>query len=351
MTPKQPLIQTTPVAPRSTRSPRLKDIAQSLGVSPATISNVFNRPEIVAPELRERVLTHARSIGYFGPDPKARAMRRQEVTELAVVFHHDLGYALTDAQSVTFLRGVASELDRRKLALQLIPQMGRAGLWSAAFSTTADALIVHDQVPPELLPQLCAIRKPLALIDAQVPGVSSVGVDDAGGAQEAMAYVLSKSPDLVVICSLPLGKPEAERVQRTRDLADAISIAGRRLVGYWRALGEAGVADSAVLMVTVSDLEPESAAKSVRAVLQQAAASKQRVGVVCMSDRMALAVEAERTPALIALVGFDDIEQASAHGLTTVRQDSFAKGIQAVRIALDGHPSVLLPTQLVIRKT
>jgi FAD/FMN-containing dehydrogenase len=44
--------------------PTLATIAAALGVSRMTVSNAFNRPDQLSPELRERVLAKAAELGY-----------------------------------------------------------------------------------------------------------------------------------------------------------------------------------------------------------------------------------------------------------------------------------------------
>lgn len=339
---------------KDSKRPTLNSIAQALGVSRATVSNAFNRPEIVAEALRERILEHARTQGYFGPDPMARAMRRSEIEEVAVVFHHDLSYALQDPQSVQFLRGVVSELDRRQLVLQLIPKMGRRGLLSAAFQTTADALIVHAEIPLELMPQLKAIHKPLVLVDRFIPGITSIGIDDQQGARAAMEYVLSKSPQTLVIACLPVGQEERQVLMQDPSRLHGGSVGGMRLAGYLQALHAAGFPLSQTMLLEIDDEQPEQAAPSTLDLIRSSP-TPQSVGIVCMSDRMALSIwreiKAKGLPSPCALIGFDDIPEAAAAGLSTIRQNSFLKGEQAVRMALDGLDSALLPVELLIRST
>ncbi len=336
------------------KRPTLNSIAHDLGISRATVSNAFNRPNVVAPALLERILAHAQGQGYFGPDPMARAMRRHEVHEVAVIFHHDLSYALQDSQSVQFLRGVASELDRRQLVLQLIPKMGRRGMLPAAFQTTADALIVHADVPQELMPQLEAVHKPLVLVDRFFNGITSIGIDDLQGSRTAMEYLLSKAPDRVIIASLPVGANEKPVIMHDPFSVTSGSVGGMRLAGYLQALRSAGFPTDHVNLIEIDDDEPEKAAQDTLAALANFPAAT-TTGIACMSDRMALSICREiqggRFPAPCALVGFDDIPEAEVAGLTTIRQDSFLKGEHAVRVALDGLDSVLLPVELVVRST
>ena len=62
------------VTPRVT----LQTIADRLGVSRMTVSNVFSRPDQLSDELRLRVLLAAEELGYVGPDPTARGSRADD---------------------------------------------------------------------------------------------------------------------------------------------------------------------------------------------------------------------------------------------------------------------------------
>src|SRR3954453_18759364 len=64
----------------------LADLAAHLGVSRTTVSNAYNRPNQLSPKLRERVLAAARDLGYGGPDPMARGLRRGQTGSLRPVF-------------------------------------------------------------------------------------------------------------------------------------------------------------------------------------------------------------------------------------------------------------------------
>ncbi|HEV2742840.1 MAG TPA: LacI family DNA-binding transcriptional regulator, partial [Rubrobacter sp.] len=58
------------------RRATLKEVAADVGVSPATVSNAYNRPDQLSEELRGRIMEAARRLGYAGPDPTARGLRR-----------------------------------------------------------------------------------------------------------------------------------------------------------------------------------------------------------------------------------------------------------------------------------
>ena len=110
------------------RKVTLQTIAESLGVSRTTISNAYNRPDQLAPELRERVLATAAELGYPGPDPAARRLRSGGREAIGLLFTESLGYAFNDPGAVRFLQGFSRATEEAGLALLLLPGFaGREG--------------------------------------------------------------------------------------------------------------------------------------------------------------------------------------------------------------------------------
>src|SRR3954452_8107072 len=94
---------------RSARAARvtLSEVAEAAGVSVMTASYTYNQPGRVSERSRARVLEAAARLGYAGPDPKARSLRRGSANALGVVLGEHLSYAFDDAGAVSFLAGVA----------------------------------------------------------------------------------------------------------------------------------------------------------------------------------------------------------------------------------------------------
>ena len=344
-------ITTPPIRRRLT----LGDVATALGVSRATVSNAFSRPDQLSTQLREQILQRSRELGYFGPDPAARALRRPSLHEVAVIYHHGLSFALNDPLSMMFLQGVAGELDRRGLSLQLIPKLGRDLELATAFQTTADALIVHAEIGPELAPEVLGARKPLVLVDTHVTGVPTVGIADRHGAATAMAYALERRPDRVLAVCFALNEAQRTEVYGAAgEPAPSPSVAVERRVGFLRAATRLGWQAGQIDWIEIEDLDPDRTSEQLIG-LQAGMAPGSRVAVVAMTDRMALATLAQvrqwRGVELVAAVGFDDIPAAAAAGLTTIRQDARRKGELAVCTVLDRLASTELPVELVQRET
>src|ERR687895_1245056 len=85
------------------RRATLKEVAEELGVAPSTVSNAYNRPDQLSAALRERVLEAARRLGYPGPDPLARGLRRGRAGAIGLVYDSRLSYAVRDPAAVAFL--------------------------------------------------------------------------------------------------------------------------------------------------------------------------------------------------------------------------------------------------------
>src|ERR1700754_601172 len=106
-----------------TTRPTLATIAAELGVSRMTVSNAFNRPDQLSPELRERVLATARELGYGGPDPGARALSRGKTGSIGVIFDAPLTAAFSDPAAVEVMHGVALVCEERELGMALVPRI------------------------------------------------------------------------------------------------------------------------------------------------------------------------------------------------------------------------------------
>lgn len=339
---------------KATGKLRLLDVAAALGVSRTTVSNAFNRPEQLSKTLREDIIRKSKELGYLGPDPAARALRRSGIHEVAVVFHQDLSYVLSDPLSINFLQGVAKELDARQLSLQLIPNLGRNAHFDAALQTTANALIFHGEIATDIPLEIKSMHKPLVLVDAFSEGTTSISIQDRNGAALAMNHVLGYQPDEIIVLSFPINAED--RVQILTEIVPprSVFIAGERMAGYVSAAREAGFPLNRIHWLEIDESTPENAGEQIERIRDKLELGS-RIGIVAMSDRIALA--ARKTVAawtdlqIVSIIGFDDIPFAATAGLTTIRQDAYRKGELAVQALLDGVIPSPLSVSLVIRET
>jgi DNA-binding LacI/PurR family transcriptional regulator len=339
---------------RSEPAVTLATIAEALGVSRTTVSNAYNRPDQLSPELRERVLQTARELGYSGPNPVARTLSRGETGSIGVVLDYPLTRAFTDPATVGFLHGVAAGCEERGFGLSLVPQI--AGRDAALVqSALVDGFVVY--CTPEEDPRLHAVRDrrlPFVLVDYP-PGAGprTVNIDDRGAAQVVAEHLTGLGHrDFGVI--VPSDRPATTAAEAQR--AAVRHVDSERLAGWEAGVRAAGIDWDRVPVGIAADSTRESGRRAAAALLDRAA---RPTAIVALSDELALGVldaSAERgidVPAELSVAGFDDVPEAalSIPSLTTVRQPHLRKGADAVRLLLDGRApqSVHLPTELVLR--
>src|SRR5918997_4571195 len=125
------------VSGRFRRRATAKEVAAEAGVSPATVSNAYNRPDQLSPEVRERIFAMARDLGYAGPDPVARGLRGRRTGVMGVLYPDRLSYAFADPVSVMFLEGVSEAAEEAGLGLLLVPGTPREERGLAAVGEAA----------------------------------------------------------------------------------------------------------------------------------------------------------------------------------------------------------------------
>src|SRR4051794_41965932 len=87
--------------------PTMADVARTAGVSPMTVSYTYSRPARVSAAAAAKVRAAAAELGYPGPHPAARSLRRGRAGSLGFVLGERLTYAFDDPQAARFLSGVA----------------------------------------------------------------------------------------------------------------------------------------------------------------------------------------------------------------------------------------------------
>ena len=343
----------------------LADVAKHLGVSRTTVSNAYNRPDQLSPKLRDKVLAAAGELGYCGPDPMARGLRRGKTGALGLVFDQPLTYAFTDPAATLFLQGMAAGLEEHGAALAIIPRVPEGPERSAEVvrSALVDGYMMFCTAPDD--PRLSAVRTrglPYVLIEYDEPGAAQVQIDDVAGAEAAARHLVDLGHRRVGIVT-PYGDgvvpgPEAQADARWR-------VQAGRLAG-WRAGLEAAGVDWSTVPVARSGERPVGygipavAAHGARAAAHLLDRADRPTAILATSDMLALGVlqaAVERgidVPGELSVVGFDDIPQAatSAPPLTTVSQPHVEKGRAAVRLLASGADpadSVLLPCRLMVR--
>src|SRR5690348_2391943 len=179
-----------------TKTPTVYDVAEKAGVSIATVSFAFRRPERVKESTREAVLAAAHELGYV-PNASARGLAQRRTGALGL-YAYD--YLLTEAPIEATPRDFPLYVDEVQRGMQLecwrqgLALMAGGGPSSATVVTDiagrVDGLAVFLQTVPLADLQVIARRIPVVEVSEPVldDGLSHVTVDNAGGVRRITTH-------------------------------------------------------------------------------------------------------------------------------------------------------------------
>lgn len=327
---------------------RLRDVAEHAGVSVKTVSNVVHANPSVSPATRAKVQRSITALGYV-PNMSARSLRtgRSGLVGLAVPRVSDPYFARVAAAVIdaAAARGISV------LVEQTGGDPGRENdVMLGRRPTIVDGLVFSPIAVSQRAVDEASPMVPLVLLGEhlQASQRSRVAVDNVAASAQAVGHLLGTGRRRIAAVGAKRGSTAA-----TAEL---------RLAGYHRALTEAGVDADPALEVPVDEFTREAGIRAVDALV---AAEVTFDALFCFNDLLALgALEALRrhgrsVPAEVAVVGFDDIEEArhADPPLTTVAPDLQVLAEAAVDSIVgrlddpstpEGH-SVVVPHRLVVR--
>ncbi|WP_210528221.1 LacI family DNA-binding transcriptional regulator [Rubellimicrobium arenae] len=337
---------------------RLRDVAEAAGVSQGTASNVFNRPDLVREEVRERVREAARVLGYAGPSPKGRLLRAGKAHAIGVAAAEPLDYFFADPWARRLMTEIASVCHARGAGLALVSVAEDHGLAWSIESALVDGFLLRCG-GRELLVEI-AQRRGLPFValslDTSEPDVPAVDIDDFGGARDAARHLVDLGHRRFAILGIGVGDgsgrstPDEVRATRFVNVRE-------RARGYWAALAEAGIKDTDVPFLSTRN-DQASVAAAMEALFE--GAEPPPTAVLAMSDLVALAAldwlgaRGWHVPSDVSVVGFDGVPEAAAAipALTTVEQPYRQIAERSVRAILDDDLPVgreVLPLRLLVR--
>ncbi|WP_300266860.1 LacI family DNA-binding transcriptional regulator [Microbacterium sp.] len=303
----------------------VRDVAVAAGVSVGTVSNVLNRPEKVAPATVERVMAAIDELGFVRNDA-ARQLRAGSSRSIGMIVL-DAGNpffaavargaeARADADGLSVLLGNSDENAAREAGyLELFREQRVNGV-----------LITPASDATENLERLRGAGIPVVLVDHEIAGseLCSVSVDDVEGGYLAAEHLLQQGRRRLAFVG---GPPTIAQVTN-------------RLEGARRAVAEvAGARLEVIEMPTLTVLNGRAAGEAI--VAREAADRPD--AIFAANDLLAVGLVQGltilgglRVPDDIALIGYDDIDFASATvvPLSSVRQPAEEIGHTAVELLL-----------------
>ncbi|MGP4004993.1 LacI family DNA-binding transcriptional regulator [Streptomyces sp. 4N124] len=317
----------------------IHDVARAAGVSPATVSRVFNGGN-VTPARALSVQQAAAALG-FAPNRLARSLRKQRSSVIALIipdienpFFTSLARGVEDAAQRTSLSVVLCNSDedtdkeRRYLEVALGEQM--AGVIVAVASqdeTDLEPLITRG------VPVVAVDRRPR---DADV---DAVRVDDQHGGEVATRHLLRSGYRRIACITGPAGASTSEE----------------RLAGYRAALHAAPGAVVDNDYVRHADFRVDGGREAMRELL---AMDQPPDAVFVTNNLMTIGVldalgEVGRTPPGIGVLSFGDVPWASLvrPSLTAVELPSYELGRAAADMLLQRMDGGQAPLQTVVLRT
>lgn len=327
------------------RGVSIAQVAARAGVGVGTVSRVLNGNTRVSDATRQRVLQVMEMLDYR-PSRLASGLSRGRTGSVAVLVPF-----VTRPSVVTRLAGVLAVLtsegiDSVVCDIETADQRDRR-LEALTQRHSADGVVIVSlPIPRESVQRLRQMHIPVVAVDADIPGVPRVLIDDLAGGRMATEHLLG------------LGHTRIGFIGDEREGRLGFVSTARRLAGYRQALLAAGVAcDPGLIRRGPHGAEPAAAmageliASPWPPTAIFAASDTQAMGVLRAADQAGLSV-----PHDLSVIGFDDIEAAEMLRLTTVRQPlrtSGVKGAEMICAVLAGHPRPavreLLPLEVVPR--
>ena len=315
----------------------IRDVAAQAGVSPATVSRVFTRPDTVAADTRRRVIAVADELNYT-PHPVARSLAQGRTGTIGIVVPD-----IANSFSAVTIKAVQKEARRDGFTL-FVAGSDEFALdeerWAQAMAAQVDGLLlVSPQMSDDTLLALAGMT-PVVMTNRLLDGIPAVLTDAYEATGHAVEHLCALGHRELVYLAGPDGYSNEVRLRGFRD-----------------ACGRLGIA--------ASELGPFSARFSAGLRAGDLALASSATGVVAYNDEVAVGVInrlADRgvsVPHDVSVVGHDDTQLAEMvmPRLTTVRIPAAAAGAAAVGMLLDMvagrdgvvHGPLRLPGELVVR--
>ena len=325
----------------------IREVAESAGVSYATVSHVINNTRVVTPETRERVLAAMSALNYR-PNALARSLRQGKTNSLGLVLPDSANPFFAEIsrsiEAEAFNKGYSvflcnTELDtqRELFYVDVLSKKQVDGIIFVAAGDQADSLdfLVRENMP-------------VVMIDRDLPNVKVDAVlpDHELGGTLATRHLIELGHTRIACIAGP----------------SSITPSAERIIGYRKALEQANIPYDENLVIR-GDYHAQSGMEITKSILQM---DPRPTAIFALNDLMAIgalraAAEAGCSiPKDLAVVGYDDLEisQFTNPPLTTIAQPKHEIGVQAVNLLVerisqkDRPPSrLVLPPELIVRRS
>lgn len=328
---------------------RMKDIAEVVGVSPATVSLVLNNKPGAGDDLRERIMKTARELGYTAP----RSSKAGSLCLLHIARHGHTVNRDHDVFIADYIEGLGQGAKQSGYSLEILTFKTTPieRILEVALGSSAEGFIVlGTELSPQDVESFSVLRKPLVFIDTYHEFMNFDFVDMNNG--DAVFMLLSYLRDM-----------GHRRVGLVKGAVETRNFRLRE-EGYAASLRKLGLEAEESAVFTV-DQTYHGAYDDMSAILARRPALP--TALLCENDIIAsgclkaLRDAGIRVPDDISLVGFDDLPLSAVVDppLTTIQVSKAQIGRMAIQLIVTrilsdaGMPSVkvLVGGKLVERRS
>lgn len=325
----------------------INQLAKLCKTSPATISRITNNPELVSPELRERVENTMKEVGYK-PNPFASRLSANATWGLGLfvfdILNPFFALIVRNISHLAMEKGIPltvcdTENNQEKEELYL----------EYLLNTKVEGIIFAEGISLNII-EKAKKHTHVVLIDCHYghDAISEVHSDNYGGACLAVEHLIGLNHTKIGFVGGPENWPTVQD----------------RFLGYQNTLTDHGIPIEPAY-VFAGDLRFESGGRAIDHYLSL---DDMPTAIFCANDQMAYGALARaknrglEVPRDLSLVGFDDIPLYNAFEskLTTVHQDIHALSEHAFNLLFpknkkvgfsDAVQEIVVPTYLVLGET
>ncbi|MDQ0457862.1 LacI family DNA-binding transcriptional regulator [Rhizobium paknamense] len=280
----------------------LKDVAEAAGVSLSTASHALNGTAPITVEVRDRVLTAARQLGYL-EKRRSKATIASLRSLLLAVSQDAAPRSDLNLVSWTILNGLRQECERR--AIRLVPFISETSRIDAqdikrlAKAENVDAVVVLNDDRAELARGLAQLSLPVVLLNGEDPAMKldTVTGENRFGARAATEHLLSLGHRRILHLTWGAGRTT---IRRRQD-------------GFIDAHLLAGLPAPLDMIVEAEGFEPIAGEKALHALVAEEIGLRGATAIFCAADNLAFGCLKAlkdlgiRVPEDISVLGFDDI--------------------------------------------
>ncbi len=327
----------------------IKDIANAVGVSCTTVSNVIHgRAGRVSASTIEQINEAIDRLGYV-PNMSARSLVSSSSKVIGMISHLTTNKKETIVQDPfhsAFIGSIEKTLRENGYYLMLRAVETTTDLLAFLRNWNVDGLFFTGVFQDEFFHTLSELSIPIVLVDSYVThsNIYNVGLEDYKGGYVATRHLIEHGHRTIAFASPGI---------------KSHGVISERLQGYKNALSDAGIPFRSDLV-----FEQEMDTDSTIALGTKLSRINEITAVFATADILAagimagIALSGKRVPDDISVIGFDDINlcKLTSPTLTTIHQDAPLKGKLAVNLLIDlleknqiNNKEIILPISLVER--